>query len=174
MTFFRVNWALSELGRNFRHISKIYARKLWKIFSKLCTDDLGSTNLFACLKLDHKVMIEKKSALTFASMHISYVKHSEGVSTIYHDQMDIMEQATTNILNFHLTKHFGQSVGWPSQQATENRQANERPELFWPSFPIWQVLTVQSRSLIVIDDKKSCLIQIQVQWDFVDFYLQCE
>ena len=62
--------------------------------------------MFDCLKQDHAVISEKDicdSMLNFASVLISNVKHSTlstGLNASYHDhdQMDIMEQATTNIL----------------------------------------------------------------------------
>ena len=38
------------------------------------------------------------SDLKFASVKILNFNHSTGLSLIYHDQMDIMEQAATNIL----------------------------------------------------------------------------
>ena len=94
------------------------------------------------MKQDQKVMMERTSALNFASVQISIFEHSTGLSVIYHDQIEIRAQndqieigaqASTNFLekNFHLMTHFvqswasaGQSFGWPSQQATESRQAN--------------------------------------------------
>ena len=74
-------------------------------------------------------MMERTSALNFASVQISVFEHSTGLSVIYHDQIEIREQASKNVLekNFHLMTHLtraGQSFGWPSQQATESRQAN--------------------------------------------------
>ena len=51
--------------------------------------------MFACMKQDHKVMLKRTSALNFASVQISNVKHNTELSVIYHDHMDIMEQAST-------------------------------------------------------------------------------
>ena len=39
----------------------------------------------------------RDSAINFAS-EIKYFKHITGLSIFYHDQMDIIEQASTNIL----------------------------------------------------------------------------
>ena len=47
-----------NLGQNFDQFLKIMQESFGFSFSKLCADDL--TNLFACLKQDHKVMIEKE------------------------------------------------------------------------------------------------------------------
>ena len=68
---------------------------------------------------------------------------------------------------FHWIKHSGQS--WPVFGV--DIQANERPELFWPSFPIQWALTAKSRSLPVNYDEKSCLVQKQVCCDFRRFQL---
>ena len=70
------------------------------------------------MKQDHKVKRERTSALNFASVQISNVKHSKVLRMIYHHKMNIMEQASTNIFDvhlkhFHLMKHFGQSLGLP-------------------------------------------------------------
>ena len=63
-------------------------------------------------------MLKRTSALNFASVQISNVKHNTELSVIYHDHMDIMEQAMPGIDNFfdehfHLLvmKLFGRS--WP-------------------------------------------------------------
>ena len=61
--------------------------------------------------------------------------------------------------------------GWPSQQVTKSRQANERPKLFWPSFPMRWALTAKSRSLPVSYDEKPCFVQTQVCCDFRRFQL---
>ena len=49
------------------------------------------------MKQDHKVMLEEDIGPNFEGVKISNVKHSS-VSNIYHDQMDIMEQASANFL----------------------------------------------------------------------------
>ena len=41
-------------------------------------------------------MWERTSALNFASVQISNVKHSTVMSVIYHDKMNTIEQASTN------------------------------------------------------------------------------
>ena len=53
--------------------------------------------MFACMQQDHKVMLEEDIGPNFEGVKISNVKHSS-VSNIYHDQMDIMEQASANFL----------------------------------------------------------------------------
>ena len=94
--------------------------------------------MFARLKQDHKE--KRTSALKFANVQISIFKHSTGLSDIYHDQMDSIKQASTNILMRNaFNEHFVQSLPvllWPSQPACERRKADERPELFWSSFPV--------------------------------------
>ena len=85
-----------------------------------------------------KFLGKRTSALIFASVQISNVKHSTVLSMIYHDKMNTMEQASTIFLMsiFIWWNRVGQSLGWTLQQVTTSRQANARPELLWPSFPI--------------------------------------
>ena len=56
--------------------------------------------MFSCMKhwQDHKVMWDRTSALNFASVQISNVKHSTVMSVIYIDKMNTFEQASTNFL----------------------------------------------------------------------------
>ena len=73
-------------------------------------------------------------------------------------------------------KKIGQSLGWSSQQVTKSRQANERPELFWPSFPIPWALTAQSRLLPESYEpmtRNLALPKHRSAVTFVDFSLQC-
>ena len=53
--------------------------------------------MFACMKQDHKN--EGKGYLpSIAIVQILDVKHRTGLSVIYHNKMDNMEQVSTNIL----------------------------------------------------------------------------
>ena len=132
------------------------------------------------MKQDHYPIIKLcgkwTSALKFASVQISNIKHSTVMSVIYHDKMNTIEQASLNFLmrifiQWNILARVGQSLGWPSQPDTKSRQANERPELSWPSFPIQWALTAKSRLPPVSYDEKSCLVQTQVSWDFCLFQL---
>ena len=63
-------------------------------------------------------MREKDICLNFSSVQISNVQHSTVLSVIYHDKMNIMEQALSNFHepeHFHLMKYFGPIFGqsWP-------------------------------------------------------------
>ena len=58
---------------------------------------------------------KRTSALNFASVQISNVKYSTVMSEIYHDKMNTIEQASTNVLmrimNFHSMKgHHSKSL----------------------------------------------------------------
>ena len=74
---------------------------------------------------------------------------------------------------FHWIKHSGQS--WPVFGV--DIQANERPELFWPSFPIQWALTAKFRQLPVSYEpmtRNLALSKHRSAVTFVDFSLQCE
>ena len=129
------------------------------------------------MKQDHKV-IREEDICSFCKCADLNVKHSTVMSVIYHDKMNTIEQASTIFLmrNFiqlewNILVRVGQLLGWPFQQVTKSRQANERPELFWPSFPIQWALTAKSRSLPVSYDEKCCVVQTQVRCDFRQFQL---
>ena len=80
------------------------------------------------------IKLREKSAhaLNLASVQISIFKHRTGVSVIYHNQMDIMAQASANILMkiliwWNILASPGQSLcGYHSKSlsVTEFRQAN--------------------------------------------------
>ena len=165
-------------SRNFGKVSVIYSIKLWFLFFyAFCRwSKLRWTNLYACMKRRIiKLRGKRTSALKFACVQISDIKHSTVLSVIYRVQMNNMEQASTIFFDehFHLMKYFGQI--WPvlgvDITASHKRQANLRSLLFWPSFPFPWALTAKSRSLSMSYDEKFCLVQTQVRCDFHRFQL---
>ena len=72
--------------------------------SKLFADDLTMGKLICLLVWSRirKLWGKRISALNFASVQIPNFKHSTGLSVIYHDQMDIREQASTKFLRTFL------------------------------------------------------------------------
>ena len=115
-------------------------------------------------------MRKRKSTLNFSRLQISNIRQSTGLSCIYHDQMDMMEQETTNMsmriwIQWKNLAWAGKSSGWPLQQATVHwhyRQAKERPELSLHSFQIpflkcWlQRVVAKAASLQLWQENLSC------------------
>ena len=94
-----------NLGETFNKFQKSIQEGSGFSFSKLFADDLSKGELicsrFACMKQAGSERYEKRtSALSFASVQISNFKHSTRLSVIYHDQMDIREQVSTNFFEF--------------------------------------------------------------------------
>ena len=140
------SWLPIPFGPDFNKFQKSIQEGAGFSFPKLFAGDLSKGELI-CLLLQSKIRKlwgKRTSALNFASVQILNFKHSTGSSVIYHDQIDIREQASTKVLiKFFILWNFlfraGQSLRWPPQQATESRQANKTSECFWLSFPVFPI-----------------------------------
>ena len=119
-----------NLGETFNKFQKSIQESSGFSFSKFLADDPIKGELIVCLYEAGSESYQGKGHLPkILQVYISDFKHSTGLSVIYHDQMDIWEQASTKnfeiiFLLMNILSRAGQSLGWPSQQATESRQSN--------------------------------------------------
>ena len=95
--FFRVNELSMNLGENFDKSQKSFQESSG--FSACRWSKLGWANCLLVWSRIIKLWGKRTSALNFASVQISNVKHTSAVLSVnYHDKINTMEQASTNFL----------------------------------------------------------------------------